>query len=62
MVILSGGENNSLDLQSQVENLQSLELSNSYSAIDSFFRKEFENNLSLSEIIAKITFDVKRYF
>ena len=51
MVILSGGENNSLDLQSQVENLQSLELSNSYSAIDSFFRKEFESNLSLSEII-----------
>ncbi|MAD59451.1 MAG: peptidase M23 [Flammeovirgaceae bacterium] len=51
MVILSGGENNSLEVESKVDNLQSLEISNSYSAIDSFFRKEFESNLSLSEII-----------
>ena len=51
MVILSGGENNKLELSSQENKLEISDVSNSYSAIDSFFRKEFENNLSLSEII-----------
>ena len=51
MVILSGGENNKLELSSQENKLEISDVTNSYSAIDSFFRKEFENNLSLSEII-----------
>ena len=51
MVILSGGENNKLELNSQENKLEISDVTNSYSAIDSFFRKEFENNLSLSEII-----------
>ena len=51
MVILSGGENNKLELNSQEYKLEISDVTNSYSAIDSFFRKEFENNLSLSEII-----------
>ena len=51
MIILSGGENNVLDLETKENDLITTDISNSFSSIDSFFRKEFENNLSLSEII-----------
>ncbi len=51
MIILSGGENQSLEDESDVNKLELKDQSNDYSAIDSFFRQEFESNLSFSEII-----------
>ena len=51
MIILSGGENEFLEKKSEENNLELQDLTNDYSAVDSFFRQEFESNLSFSEII-----------
>ena len=51
MIILSGGENQFLENQSEEDKLELQDLTRDYSAIDSFFRQEFESNLSFSEII-----------
>ena len=51
MIILSGGENQFLENQSEDDKLELQDLTRDYSAIDSFFRQEFESNLSFSEII-----------
>ena len=51
MIILSGGENQFLENQSDEDKLELQDLTRDYSAIDSFFRQEFESNLSFSEII-----------
>ncbi len=51
MIILSGGENQSLEDESDENKLELKDLSNDFSAIDSFFRQEFESNLTFSEII-----------
>ncbi len=51
MIILSGGENEFLEKQSEENKLELQDLTNDYSAVDSFFRQEFESNLSFSEII-----------
>ena len=51
MIILSGGENQFLENQSADDKLELQDLTRDYSAIDSFFRQEFESNLSFSEII-----------
>ena len=51
MIILSGGENEFLEKKSEENKLELQDLTNDYSAVDSFFRQEFESNLSFSEII-----------
>ena len=51
MIILSGGENEFLEKMSEENKLELQDLTNDYSAVDSFFRQEFESNLSFSEII-----------
>ena len=51
MIILSGGENEFLEKKSEKNKLELQDLTNDYSAVDSFFRQEFESNLSFSEII-----------
>ena len=51
MIILSGGENQFLENQSEDDKLELQDLTRDYSAIDSFFRQEFESNLSFWEII-----------
>ena len=50
MIILSGGENEFLEKKSEENKLELQDLTNDYSAVDSFFRQEF-SNLSFSEII-----------
>ena len=51
MIILSGGENEFLEKKSEENKLELQDLTNDYSAVDSFFRQESESNLSFSEII-----------
>ena len=51
MIILSGDENEFLEKKSEENKLELQDLTNDYSAVDSFFRQEFESNLSFSEII-----------
>ena len=51
MIILSGGENQSIENKNEESNLQLKDLASDYSAIDSFFRQEFESNTTFSEII-----------
>ena len=51
MIILSGGENEFLEKKSEENKLELQDVTNDYSAVDSFFRQEFESNLSFSEII-----------
>ena len=51
MIILSGGENEFLEKRSEENKLELQDVTNDYSAVDSFFRQEFESNLSFSEII-----------
>ena len=51
MIILSGGENEFLEKKSEENKLELQDITNDYSAVDSFFRQEFESNLSFSEII-----------
>tara|TARA_B100000287_G_scaffold260608_1_gene245129 strand:- start:837 stop:1577 length:741 start_codon:yes stop_codon:yes gene_type:complete len=51
MIILSGGENQSIENKNEESNLQLKDLTSDYSAIDSFFRQEFESNTTFSEII-----------
>ena len=51
MIILSGGENEFLEKKSEENKFELQDLTNDYSAVDSFFRQEFESNLSFSEII-----------
>ena len=51
MILLSDGENKFLENKSEEYDLELKDLTNDYSAIDSFFRQEFESNLSFSEII-----------
>ena len=59
MIILSGGENQSLEDESDENKLELKDLSNDFSAIDSFFRQEFESNLTFSEIIRSSDTDQK---
>ena len=54
MIILSGGENEFIEKNSEKSNLKLQSPSNDYSAIDSFFREEYESNFSYSEIIRSI--------
>ncbi len=54
MIILSGGENEFLEKKSVNNNSELKSLTNDYSAIDSFFREEYESNFSYSEIIRSI--------
>ena len=54
MIILSGGENEFLEKKSVNNNSVLKSLTNDYSAIDSFFREEYESNFSYSEIIRSI--------
>tara|TARA_B100000287_G_scaffold146646_2_gene138385 strand:+ start:5202 stop:6047 length:846 start_codon:yes stop_codon:yes gene_type:complete len=51
MIVLSGGENESIEKKSLENELEVQDLTNDYSAIDSFFRQEYESNLTFSEII-----------
>ena len=51
MIILSGGENELLENKPEDVELELQDITNDYSAIDSFFRQEFESNISFSEII-----------
>ncbi len=51
MIILSGGENEFIEKLSEEKETELQEVSNDYSAIDSFFRQDFENNFLFSEII-----------
>ena len=51
MIVLSGGENESIEKKSLEIELEVQDLTNDYSAIDSFFRQEYESNLTFSEII-----------
>ena len=51
MIILSGGENELLENKPEDIELELQDITNDYSAIDSFFRQEFESNISFSEII-----------
>ena len=54
MIILSGGENEFIEKKSENSSLELQSPSNDYSAIDSFFREEYESNFSYSEIIRSI--------
>ena len=51
MIILSGGKNNVIESSTNRTELQINDLKNDYSAIDSFFRKEFENNSTYFDLI-----------
>ena len=51
MIILSGGENESIEKKSEENKFELQDITYDYSAIDSFFRQEFESNISFSEII-----------
>jgi len=54
MIVLSGGENEFIEKKSEDNSDELKTLTNDYSAIDSFFREEYENNFSYSEIIRSI--------
>jgi len=54
MIVLSGGENEFIEKKSKDNSDELKTLTNDYSAIDSFFREEYENNFSYSEIIRSI--------
>ena len=51
MILLSGGENNINEENDNNDLVQQKDLSNNFSAIDSFFRNEFENNIYYSDLI-----------
>ena len=51
MIILSGGENQSIENKNEDSKLKLQDLTSDFSAIDSFFRQEFESNITFSEII-----------
>ena len=57
MIILSGGENKFIEKKSEKSSLELQSPSNDYSAIDSFFREEYESKFSYSEIIRSIDSD-----
>ena len=57
MIILSGGENEFIEKKSENSSSELQSPSNDYSAIDSFFREEYESKFSYSEIIRSIDSD-----
>ena len=57
MIILSGGENEFIEKKPENSSLELQSPSNDYSAIDSFFREEYESKFSYSEIIRSIDSD-----
>jgi len=51
MIILNGGENKNNEENLSGKTFKPKDLTNDYSVIDSFFRKEFENTISSSNLI-----------
>ena len=51
MIILNGGENKNNEVNLSGKTFKPKDLTNDYSVIDSFFRKEFENTISSSNLI-----------
>ena len=51
MIILSGRKNDEIEVSSNRSDVKINDLTNDYSAIDSFFRKEFENNSTYFDLI-----------
>ena len=51
MIILNGGENKNNEENLSGKTFKPKDLTNDYSVIDSFFRKEFENTISSSKLI-----------
>ena len=51
MIILSGRKNAEIEVSSNRSDVKINDLTNDYSAIDSFFRKEFENNSTYFDLI-----------